>query len=452
MIRQTTILVVFLFGCTAAARSQQVSLYPNPEYSTSSNEYKLRINKQEAEVHHQRVADFCNFSFEGKITVEVEWLEGKITTVDIRPKRSAVKATVKGQIISFTLSRPCQLSVEINGNIKHPLFVFANAMEKNKPDSSNAAVKYFAAGKVYHTGAIILKTGQQVYIEGGAIVKGNIFAENASGITISGRGILDGSVFEKGETRQIEINNSSNILIDGIIITDSRHWTAPVTKCRNVLYNNVKIISGNEWDDGIDVVSCKNVLIQNCFIRTKDDCIAIKAGVSYFYKENNQANTDSVTIDNCVLWNAEWGNGMEIGFETRTDSIKNIVFKNCDLIHVEGSEGTFTIHNGDRAVISNVLYENNYVEDSRGLLIDFKVLHSVYSKDSTRGKIENIVFKNITVTDTRKLPSLLLGHSAAYGISNVLLRHFMVNGKIILSDKQLGVQKQFATKINYAAN
>ncbi|MFR6034460.1 MAG: glycosyl hydrolase family 28 protein [Bacilli bacterium] len=48
--------------------------------------------------------------------------------------------------------------------------------------------------------------------------------------------------------------------------------------CRDVHIDNIKTVSEIGWDDGIDVVSCKNVLIENCFLRNKDDCIAIKAG------------------------------------------------------------------------------------------------------------------------------------------------------------------------------
>jgi hypothetical protein len=128
-----------------------------------------------------------------------------------------------------------------------------------------------------------------------------------------------------------------------------------------------------------------------------------------------------------------WGNGLEIGFETRADTMKNITFRNCDLIHVEGPEGTFTIHNGDRAVIKNVLYENINVEDSRGWLIDFKVLFSRYSKDEKRGKIENVVFKNITVEGEVFPYSQILGYDETFNIKNITLENFVIHGEKINS-------------------
>ena len=70
--------------------------------------------------------------------------------------------------------------------------------------------------------------------------------------------------------------------------------------------------------------------------------------------------------------------------------------KNLPAQHLQlypNPESATTSNEGDRAVVTKVLDENINVEDSRGLLMDFKVLHSVFSKDSTRGKIENIVLK-----------------------------------------------------------
>jgi len=176
------------------------------------------------------------------------------------------------------------------------------------------------------------------------------------------------------------------------------------------------------------------VLVDGCFIRTKDDCIAIKGGVGYFSKFDTGKNVDDVIVQNSVLWNGIWGNGLEIGFETRADTIKNILFKNIDLIHVEGlAEGTFTIHNGDRAVVKNVRYEDIRVEDSHGYLIDFKILNSQYSKDKERGYIEDVYFKNITVEGDIFPSSLIMGFDEKHKIKNVSLENVVIHGEKVTS-------------------
>ncbi len=103
------------------------------------------------------------------------------------------------------------------------------------------------------------------------------------------------------------------------------------------------------------------------------------------------------------------------------------------MIHIEGPEGTFTIHNGDRAVVKNVLYDDIRVEDSHGWLIDFKILFSQYSKDTTRGKIEDVHFRNIQVEGDRLPFSQMLGFSDEFGIKNVTLENFYLHGEKVTS-------------------
>jgi polygalacturonase len=271
-----------------------------------------------------------------------------------------------------------------------------------------------------------------VYIEGGAIVLGSFIASGKN-IKIIGRGILDNSRYAKGEVRPIEIQKSDNVLLDGFIITESRHWTCGAYASKNVTYHNLKIVSDNDWDDGIDIVGSQKVVVDGCFIRTKDDCIAIKSGIGYFTKFENGFTVDDVVVKNSVMWNGVWGNALEIGFETRTDTIKNITFLNIDIIHTEGPEGTFTIHNGDRAYVKNVRYEDIRVEDARGYLIDLKILDASYTKDKQKGFVDGVYLKNIQVEGEIFPTSLIMGFNERHKISNVTLDHVFIHGKKVTS-------------------
>lgn len=406
--------------------------YQAPKDAESAPEFEVEVNGQKIFVYNTRPAAFAYFSFEGKINVKVTFL-APIYNFDIRPKSRNIQAELYRNQLQFTLDEPENLSIEINKNLKRPLFLFANPLETDVPDRNDKNVIFFEAGKIHYPGQVNLKSNQRVYIEGGAIVRGYFMTDKCKDIKIMGRGILDNSQYLKGEHRPIEINECENVLIDGIILTESRHWSCASHASKNVTYNNLKIVSDNDWDDGIDIVGSQKVLVNNCFIRTKDDCIAVKSGVNYFTKFNSSFNVNDVVVQNSVMWNGIWGNGLEIGFETRSDTIQNVAFKNCDLIHVEGPEGTFTIHNGDRAVIKNVLYDNIRVEDSKGWLIDFKILFSRYSKDKQRGMIENVMFENITVDGEIFPYSQLLGYDETHRIKNVTLENMVINGTKIIS-------------------
>jgi hypothetical protein len=113
------------------------------------------------------------------------------------------------------------------------------------------------------------------------------------------------------------------------------------------------------------------------------------------------------------------------------------------------TRGTFTIHNGDRAVVENVLYEDIRVEDSRGLLVDFKILHSQYSKDKERGHIKNITFRNIEVNGEFFPPSLMLGFDTEHLIEGVKFENFRLWGKPVKTVTDLKADSKFAEKIEF---
>jgi hypothetical protein len=415
-------------------QSQEASLviYKAPPDAGSAPEFEVEVNGQPIFVYNTRPAALACFSFEGKVDIQVTFLS-PVSGFDIRPKSRNIHAELYRNQLRFSIDKPENLSIEINGNIKRPLFLFANPPEKDIPDRKDKNVIWFEGGKIHTPGEVLIGDNQTVYIEGGAVVRGHFMTDQARNIKILGRGILDNSFYAKGEQRPIEINQCENVLIEGIIITESRHWSCASFASRHVTYRNLKIVSDNDWDDGIDIVGSRDVLVDNCFIRTKDDCIAIKAGVNYFTDFFSGANVDRVVVQHSVLWNGLWGNGMEIGFETRADTIKNIVFRNCDLIHVEGPEGTFTIHNGDRAVVKNVLYEDIRVEDSHGWLVDFRILKSVYTKDTLRGRVEDIVFRNIHVEGESYPCSQIIGFDEEHTIKRITFDNFLIHGDRINS-------------------
>jgi len=422
------ITILFFFVLTLIrVNAAELVLYDAPKAASAAPEFELEVNGQKVFVYNTRTAAIAYFSFSGKVDVKVTFLS-PIYNYDIRPKSRNITGEVYRNTISFSLDKPENLSVEINKNIKRPLFIFANPLETSIPDKNDKNLLFYEGGKTHSPGIVTLKSNQTVYIAGGAIVQGSFKTDKGSDIKIMGRGILDNSMYEQGEARPIEINESSNVLLEGFIISEAKHWTCAAFASKNVTYRNLKIVSDNPWDDGIDIVGSQNVLVDGCFIRTKDDCIAVKAGVNYYTKFNSSFNVNNVLVQNSVMWNGAWGNGLEIGFETRSDSIQNVTFKNCDLIHVEGPEGTFTIHNGDRAVVKNILYEDIRVEDSRGWLIDFKILKSTYSKDVVRGKIENVTFKNITVEGETFPYSQIMGFDETNKVENVTLENFYIHG------------------------
>ncbi len=224
-----------------------------------------------------------------------------------------------------------------------------------------------------------------------------------------------------------------DITIEGITVINGSNWHVVPTACNSVTIRNLNIFTFGGTGDGIDIVGRTNTSISGCFIRSNDDCIAVKA-LSRKHPSGCR-NVTGVHAHDCVFWNSNWGNALEIGYETRCEEIGDILFENCDIIHAdfEGntSGGTFTIHNGDRALIHDVTYRDIRVEDSRQKLIDIKVTNSKYSVDDQRGQVRGIRFENIAVADGAFPPSILQGCDETYQIDNILIKNLTVHGKHI---------------------
>jgi hypothetical protein len=454
--------LVFIVSAGTAS-AVELTVYPAPPGAPLAKDFVVTVSGQPVPVYDSKVAAFGYFSFGGKAVVTVT-PNRDFKRVDIRPKSKNIAYSIKNKAITFVLDRPCNLSIELDGDIKRPLFLFANPFERIKPQPTDKNVLYFEGGKIHEAGEIKVASGQTVYIAGGAIVRGRIRADGAKNVRILGRGILDGS-HRNYKTQMVKLSECSDVMMSGIIVFNSYGWTVVPVKSDNVNIHNVKIVGWRDNDDGIDIVGCQKMRVTSSFIRTKDDCIAVKASPAYFQEgESGMRDVHNISVIDSVLWNAEWGNAMEIGFELQTNSISEILFMNCDIIHVERG-GTFTIHNGDYATVERIRFQDIRVEDSREKLIEFRVGLSIYSADcpleyhrqnpnrkasphgqwvvptmptayaKKRGHIQHVYFKNIEVFG-KLAPSYLVGYDEQHTVDKVVIENMRFNGMRVWDEKR----------------
>lgn len=455
----------FILGGIMSPLNAEIASYPAPPgIAGKVADFHVTVNGREVFVYDSPVAAFAIFSFDKTVEVAITTTR-HFQRVDIRPLSRGIQPTISGKSIRFSLDKPGNFSIELDGDIRRPLYLFANPLETDVPQSGQSGVRYFEGGKIHEAGEITLKDGETVYIAGGAVVRGVIRAKEAENIRILGRGILDGMHRDK-KMQMVALEQCSNVELEGITIRGSYGWTIVPRKCQDVRIRNVKLVGWRDNDDGIDVVSSRDVSIDDCFLRTKDDCIAIKA----FGDKTGSDDVEHVRVKNTVLWNAEWGNALEIGFELRTSGIRDVQFENCDIIHVERG-GTFTIHNGDWATIEDIRYDDIRVEDSRDKLVDFWVGLSIYSGDCPyefsrmnpkrkrsplgqwipesaeelaqhlphRGCIRNVHFRNIKVLGPELPRSILHGFGPDHDVSEVVFENVTFQGKEILDAKSMNL-------------
>lgn len=217
---------------------------------------------------------------------------------------------------------------------------------------------YFPAGQ-YVTGTIMLKSNITLFLDAGAVILGSenkddfgfvdetdfpgwekrsrdalIAARNASCITITGRGTIDGRGYfwwgkddADGRPRTVQFICCDNVLIEGIKIINSPSWTLRPLCCDNLTITGITI--KNPWNspntDGINPESCSNVHISNCHIDVGDDCVTIKSGTQNDRFQSKKP-CENITITNCTMINGH--GGVVIGSEM-SGGVKNVVISNC---------------------------------------------------------------------------------------------------------------------------
>lgn len=104
--------------------------------------------------------------------------------------------------------------------------------------------------------------------------------------TIDGQGALWWQLFhQKGKLKYtrpylIEIMHSDNIQISNLTLLNSPSWNVHPVYSSNILIQGITIIAPikSPNTDGINPDSCTNTRIEDCYIVSGDDCVAVKSG------------------------------------------------------------------------------------------------------------------------------------------------------------------------------
>jgi len=325
-------------------------------------------------------------------------------------------------------------------NMLPHLAIFANPLEENIPSSDAPGVVFYEPG-VHNIGEIILQSNQTIYIAGGAVVNANIRGDNLENVRIMGRGCLNGNM---------RINTSKNVEVNGIFIRSTRGWTNTITDCYRTVYENVKVFSYlGVWSlDGINPVSCKNVVINNCFIRTRDDCIAIK---SLSRVEN--IDTDSISVTQCLLVGWDHADGVTLGFELQGGEVKNVFVRDCDIVRARGGGRTeghsaFSIVCDGPSKVFNICFDNIRVASD----IEYKNLEIIITDGTLYGKggighINGVYMKDIYWENAEK-PFIIQGYSSQL-IENIVFWNCYAGGKLLTKPENAIFKMEYVKDITF---
>jgi polygalacturonase len=263
-------------------------------------------------------------------------------------------------------------------------------------------------------------------LAGGAVVEGAVLVQDAENVTIRGRGILDGTPWPhlKGPARHlVGLYQSKRLDVEGVILRGSYAWTLVPQGSENITVTNVKICGGRVYnDDGINPVNSRHMVIKDCFIRSDDDCIAMKG------LRQEWGDVDDIRIEDTTLW-CDRARITLLGHESRASKMQNLLYRNIDIVHF--SMTAFLLEPGEEMNLQNVRFEDIRIEgDGQKSLIGIRPAINQYMRTKVPGHIRNIQFKNINLAGTSGEYSIAIdNYDDNYRSDDITLENFTVLGE-----------------------
>lgn len=452
-------LTQYFVGCVfcvlgfSAAAVAETRLYTTPEEFQSSF-WTVQADGAECGVYSARTCDppfdknynfggeyaFCGFEMDAPVTLRVKTLVSRdLSAVRVRPASAALEVKkIDDSTLEVRLEKPCKISIEPNGR-EHPLLIFANPPETEVPDLNDPNVLSFREGVTRpENGRIELHSGQTLYIAAGAVLQAGIYATGEN-IRICGRGVLDGSPWEwrKGPTGHVlELWKCKNLRVEGITIRGASHWTVVPTNCDFVSIENLKICGGRvQNDDGINPCNSRNVRISDCFIRTDDDCVALKG------LDSEYGNCENISVQNCVLW-CDRARISLLGHESRAPYMRNIRYENLDIVHFQMP--VFLLEPGEEMRMENILVDSVRIEcdyaDRENTILSVRPTVNQYMRNKVPGHIQNCIFANISVDGVSSVCRFLFeGRDAEHKTQGIELRNIRLFGHPLSQENGLKI-------------
>jgi len=291
-------------------------------------------------------------------------------------------------------------------------------------------------GGDYFTGALVLQSNVMLRVDEGASLIGSgdmaaypitqvrwegrwikgysalISAMDSENVGISGTGKIVASPAIKGRVDRktgmrlpalLEFTNCRNVTVQDCFTSQSGMWSIHPVYCENVSFKNLTVNSGA---DGIDVDSCRHVVIDGCTFDTGDDCISLKSGRGEEGYTINRP-TEDVRIVNCTFTDRNFA-CIGIGSETSA-GVRNVLIEHCKCLGARSYAIYIKSRPGRGAYVENITVNDLDVSGVRQGFLRLNNLNSGKQDefpvpgDAGIPEFRNFRFSNIRVNDVPAL-------------------------------------------------
>ena len=211
---------------------------------------------------------------------------------------------------------------------------------------------------------------------------------------------LQNRVFGAGDylrTPLIQFVSCERILVEGVTLTNSPFWILQPVYSSHIIIRDVNFHSMVINNDGIDLDSSTDALIENCSFRTGDDAVVFKSGRDQDAWRVNKP-TKRVVVRNCeapqVLHGLAFGSEMSGGVE-------EIYIENFKMDQVKSEAIQFKANKDRGGYIRNIFIRNILVDSAKQHLIYFTNDYHGYRGGNFPSSFSNIRIEDVNCNYAR---------------------------------------------------
>ncbi|MEB2777781.1 glycoside hydrolase family 28 protein [Algoriphagus sp. D3-2-R+10] len=171
----------------------------------------------------------------------------------------------------------------------------------------------------------------------------------------------------------VSIRESKRVLLDGPTFQNSPAWNIHPLMSEDVIIRNLNV--RNPWysqnGDGLDLESCKNVLIYNNTFDVGDDAMCFKSGKDNDGRDRGMP-TENVIVKNNIVYHAH--GGFVVGSEM-SGGVRNVHVSDCTFIGTDVGL-RFKSTRGRGGIVENIWISNIHMIDIPAEAIRFNMFYS----------------------------------------------------------------------------
>jgi polygalacturonase len=189
----------------------------------------------------------------------------------------------------------------------------------------------------------------------------------------------------------VVLTGCKKVLLEGATFQNSAAWNLHTILCEDLIVRNIYV--KNPWyaqnGDGIDIESCKNVLVEGSTFDVGDDGICIKSGRDAAGRKRGVP-TENVIVRNSTVYHAH--GGFVVGSEM-SGGARNLFVYDCSFIGTDIGL-RFKTTRGRGGVVEDVYAKNIVMKDIAGAAVLFDMYYMAKDPVLLNGEKEDAIKAN----------------------------------------------------------